>query len=1032
VTSSVFVPVSRQIPPKEMTEDFYISRENPSFSSMRGVPHHSAGLQAASLPSDEDGSGLRSKEELERMIANMTTMDLIGQMSQVDIGKLLYQNSSSSNDGKTIVNQTALDYYIGERGIGSVYSIVESSVIWTAETLRSIAVQIQETAKRYDRPPVIWGIDSIHGANYIYGAIVTPQPINLAATFNASVPFIAGRLASRDTRAAGLNWIFSPLIGLALEPRWSRFYETFGEDPYVVGVMASNLIQGIQYYNSNASRCNGTDALNGIPSRAAACAKHFLGYSKPQNGRDRSPSWIPTRHLYQYFVPPWKRVVHPDTNVLTVMESYTETDGVPMVANKATLNYLLRQRLNFSGVLLTDFDEIEHLFSWHHVAKNGTDAVSYALSQGSVDVSMIPWNAELFADGIQSGLQSKVLTVERLRESVFRVLDLKDKLRMFDETLEIYDPSMELIGTDEGAALDMIHQSLVLVKNDGGLLPLSTSFPINRLLNILVTGPTANSRIYQSGGWTYHWESAPNENVFTYGTTVLDAFSRHPAYNVTFACGTDIIGKPCEENESISQAVEASQWVDVVIICVGEESYAEKPGDLVRDDLHLPDGQYELVESIASHLKDETKMLLVYFGGRPRLLGPMVDNVDAIVIGFLPGPGAGDGLLDVVSGDVNPSGRLPITYPAVNGGGFPYFHSVSDQCVVGDGQHPFYEYNKCAVQWPFGHGLSYTTFEYSGLTATSSMDRFDRNLHVSVTVTNTGTVAGAESVLFFTFDEYRRTTPEYKRLRAFHKVFLQPNEEIIVNVTISADELRFVGPHDDHHFVTDPLMTFWVGVGSSTDCRSSSSDVTNDSLCVYFSEDNVGNSLESIDSSHYVGVCDSACSIWINESPCASYFSLTFESCLSKCTSINEYSNKASDMVRDGWGWDYVSCIESVTVGFQRSSFDPKSHCWKMTALCRDIFRTDKMDEYGMGPLDNSSIAFPPLSYILALLAGLVSSLFFMYSLRKRSGLGQVPRPSDHHDNDDPGCAPYHRLEESDQEKDRQLIEDTMSLLGLD
>jgi beta-glucosidase len=1014
-----------------MTEEYYLSRGDPRFSSMRGVSLHSGGMQAAALSSDEGGSHGRYKEELELMVRNMTIMDLIGQMSQLNIGKLLYENASSSDDGSTIVNQTALDYYIGEQGIGSVYSTVEGRVLWTAERYRSIAVQIQETAKRYDRPPVIWGLDSIHGANFVHGAIVTPQPINLAATFNASVPFAAGLLASRDTRAAGLNWIFSPLVGLGLEPRWSRIYETFGEDPHVVGVMASNLIQGIQYYNSSASGLNGTIALNGTPSRAAACAKHFLGYSKPQNGRDRNPSWIPTRHLYQYFVPPWKRVLHQDTNVLSVMESYTEIDGVPMVANKATLNYLLRQRLNFSGVLLTDFQEIEHLFSWHHVAKNGIDAVSYALSHGSVDVSMIPLNFDEFVDGIQSGLQSKVLTVQRLRESVLRMLDLKDKLRMFDETLGIYDPNMELIGTDEDAALDMIHQSLVLVKNDG-LLPLSTSFPLNRPLNILVTGPTANSRTYQSGGWTSHWEGAPNENAFTYGSTVLDAFSRHPAYNVTFACGTDIMGKPCETTQSISQAVHASQWVDVVIICVGEEPYAEKPGDLLQDDLHLPDGQYELVESIASHRKNETKLLLVYFGGRPRLLNPMVHNVDAIVVGFLPGPSAGDGLLDVVSGKVNPSGRLPITYPAFNGGGFPYFHSVSDLCVVGEGKRPIFDYSECAVQWPFGHGLSYTAFQYSSLTATSSVDRFDKNIHVSVTVTNTGTLAGADSVLFFTFDEYRRSTPEHKRLRAFQKVFLEPDEKTIVNVTISADELRFVGPHDDHHYVIDPVMTFWVGVGSSTDCRSSSSDVANNSMCVYFGDDTVGKSHENLCSSDYVGACDTACSIWVNESPCASYFGLTFESCWSMCTSINDYSNVASDMVRDGWGWNYVNCIESVTVGFQRGSFDPKSHCWKMTTFCRDIFRTEKMDEYGVGPLDNASIAYPPLSYILALLAGLASTLFFMYNLRKRSNVEHASVPCDHRGTDEPGGAPYHRLEDSDLVKDRQLIEDTMSLLGLD
>jgi beta-glucosidase len=980
--------------------------------------------------------------DIEEMLQNMSKSDLIGQMAQIDICKLLYANASTAvsyDDIHSIVNASALEYYIGTLGVGSVYNFIESNVNvpWTVQTYRSVALQIQNMARQYGRPPVLWGLDSIHGANFIYGATVTPQPLNLAATFNVSAVYETGRLSSRDTRAAGVQWIFTPLIGLAVEPRWSRLYETFGEDPYLVGVMASNMIQGIQYDddvddlsndndNNRSESHPGSNASN-IPSRAAACAKHYIGYSKPNNGRDRSPSWIPTRHLFQYFVPPWQRVI--TEGVQSIMASYTEVDGVPMVGNAFTLNTLLRQRMNFSGVVLTDFQEMEHLLTWHHTAKNLSDAVSYAVSESSVDMSMIPFNVDNFVTGVTDGLHSNRFTMLRLRESVRRILQLKMQLRMFDEVINMdNNANIDRIGTDEVAVLDTVHQSIILVENRNDALPLVLP-PLdhlhdNRRLNILITGPTSNSRIYQSGGWNGHWEGAPNEEWFTYGSTVYNAFNGRATYNVTYACGVDIMGQNCTASSSIAEAEHASQFVDVVIICIGEEAYAEKPGDLVQDDLHLPHGQYNLVEAIASHSKPNSKVVLIYFGGRPRLLDSIVDLVDAILIGFLPGPSAGDAIVNIMSGQVNPSGRLPITYPSSNIGGYPYYHTLSDQCIVGDGISPHYEYSPCKIQWAFGHGLSYTTFQYNDLV----VQRQDNSLHpddsidVSVRVKNIGDVAGAETVLVFTFDEYRRTTPEYKRLRAFQKVLLQPNDEVWVNVSIPVDDLRFVGPHDDHHYVSDPDMSYWIGIGPATDCRIEPEH----SMCTYVAAARQESTSKSI------GACDAACDVWMKQSGCSEHFLMTYESCINMCTSINEQPLDSSSMVREGWGWNYVNCIESVVVGLHRQGPVTKmNECWKMTTLCRDVFHSQHLDEYGVGPMQSHFVSTLPLSYILALIAALISTSFICYSFKREAQTDRQQPTLVNHPTEETDDLNYQPLEDTEKEREREFIESTMSLLGL-
>ena len=945
------------------------------------------------------------EDRIEKILRAMDFSAMMGQLSQLDVSILLepdpnHPSQHQSNTPSALrVNQTALHYYIGELGVGSVLNTVDN-IPWSARDYRRVMLQIQAVAQNYSRPPVIWGLDSVHGANFIHGATLAPQPINIAATFNVSVAYEAGKLASRDTRAGGLNWLFSPLLGLALQPRWSRVYETFGEDPLVVGSMATRMIQGIQ----RPERANST----ALPSRAAACAKHFVGYSMPRTGHDRSPAWIPTRHLYQYFVPPWKMAVQ-EAGVLSVMESYSETDGVPMASNPATLNYLLRQRLDFQGVLLTDYEEIRNLHNWHHVAINDSEATIHALRETSIDMSMIPWDAEGFREGIQSGMQAGAFAQDRIRQSAKRVLQLKQALFMFDEKLTMEDPNLDLVGGDEELGLDMVRQSIVLAKNENHILPLSSSLR----LRVHVTGPTANSRVYQSGGWSYQWSGAPDESWFTYGSTVTEALSSE--WNVSHTCGTDILGEECEP-QSVAKAVEAAKDAQVVFVCVGEEAYTEKPGDIRS--LSLPQGQYDLVDALSS--ETDTPIVLVYFGGRPRLLNKMVEQADAVLLGFLPGPSAGDALVEIVSGRVNPSARLPITYPlADDGGGSPYFQTLSSQCTAGEGPLPHKSYVPCDVQWPFGHGLSYTSFAYSDLVASGSIGK---DWQVSVKVKNTGGVAGAEAVLFFTFVDARSTTPEYKRLRAFDKVYLEPDQETVVTQTIAAADLRFVGPHDDRHYILDPNMTFWIGVGASTDCRRNGAD--NDDLCVHVGPPKKES--KTTGEIAYIGACEAACDVW-GQSGCSNHVGLSQYSCLKMCTSVNDHPAAAMDLRKEGWGWNYVNCLESVVTGIKRQEqLHDTDQCFKMTTLCRDIFRSGQMDEFGAGPRvrEVGSHGQPPVSYALALLSGLLSSLLIMYAI-----MGPSSRPAhpDEAVEDHTLFAPYRLLQDDEADEADETHMDSTS-----
>jgi beta-glucosidase len=537
-------------------------------------------MNKRNLGKDRHRRAISIDEEVEALVEgwmnHLSIADKVGQMSQIDLPALLKDDDDSgSSRHRKVLDEEKVQYYIGQRGIGSVLNTVPE-VPWNVTDYREAVALIQRVAREHQRPLVLYGLDSVHGANYIHGAIWTPQPINIAATFNESFAWQAGQIAARDTMAAGIPWLFSPLVGITWSSKWARVYETFGEDPYLVGVMARAMIEGIQSLDNigtSTDRSTIKSSYGGIPfiSSASACAKHFIGYSLPRNGHDRSPSWIPTRHLYQYFVPSWKMAIHGTSSnsdaiiddlgkrpVDTIMESYTETDGVPNVANRDTTQYLLRQRLEFEGVLVTDYNEIRNLYEWHRIVSSYRETAVTSLRESSVDISMIPYEVDDFIvpilgdDTFNGALDTHQLSLDRIDESVRRILFLKAKLNLLppmgDTSVlpndgELHnDPRVKLVGSDVDTVLTMAHQSIILVENHNSTLPIIARQPPfrNRFLSdlnnskgiiakqqsfdnntipftpivradqesrikILVTGPAANSLRVQAGGWSGQW-----------------------------------------------------------------------------------------------------------------------------------------------------------------------------------------------------------------------------------------------------------------------------------------------------------------------------------------------------------------------------------------------------------------------------------------------------------------------------------------------------------------------------------------------
>jgi beta-glucosidase len=709
-------------------------------------------------------------KELEDLLKRMTLEEKVGQMTQLEIGMI---TTGSGNDIK--VDPAKLEKAVVKYGVGSILNVKEHAL--SVDKWHEILGQIHEASQRTRlKIPVIYGIDTIHGANYIQGATLFPQEIGMAATWNPVLMQRGAEVAAAETRAAGIPWTFSPVLDLGRSPLWPRFWETFGEDPYLASVMGAAFVRGIE----------GTDLSSS--TKIASSLKHYMGYSFPLTGRDRTPAWIPENYLREYFLPPFAAAVK--AGARTVMVNSGEINGVPGHTNHHVLTDILRTELGFKGFVVSDWEDIKKLVTIWKTAATEKEATRLAVMAG-VDMSMVPSDYS-FSDLLIQLAKEGAVPQKRIDDAVRNILRVKYDLGLFERGMP--DPALKAnFAKPESTqlSLEAARESITLLKNEGGVLPL------NKDQKILVTGPTADSLISLNNGWTYVWQG---NNAALYPKdkpTILAAMRAKGGANVTYVPGATL-----DKEVDINAAVTAARAADVVVVCIGEGSYAETPGNIT--DLTLSDAQLKLTQEIQRAGKP---VVLVLVEGRPRIINRIVDGARGIVMAYNPSNEGGTAIADVLFGDYNPNGKLPFTYPRTPNGLITYDHKLFETEETNFGNAAF------SPQFEFGSGLSYTTFSYSNLQVSPATVPANGQVKVTVNVTNTGKRAGKETVILYVRDVVASVTPAGKRVRRFAKVYLEPGQSRTLSFTLRRDDMSFIGV--DNKSKVEP-GDFDVLVGSLT------------------------------------------------------------------------------------------------------------------------------------------------------------------------------------------------------------------------
>jgi beta-glucosidase len=720
------------------------------------------------------------------LVARMTLEEKVGQMTQLAIGMV-----TTGSDQSIRIDPAKLEKAVVRYGVGSVLNVGGQAL--NVDAWHEIIRQIQEAAGRTRlKIPVIYGIDTIHGANYVRGSTLFPQQLGMAATWNPELMQRSQELAASETRAAGLPWSFSPVLDVGRQPLWPRFYETFGEDPYLATVMGVAFVRGLEGDDLSAN------------TSVASSLKHYVGYSQPLNGRDRTPAWIPENYLREYFLPPFAAAVK--AGARTVMVNSAEVNGVPGHVNRHLLIDVLRGELDFKGVVVSDWQDIKKLVTQWKVAADEKEATRLSIMAG-IDMSMVP-NDYSFADHLVALVKEGSVPLSRIDEAVRRILLVKFELGLFERPGP--DASLKSnvgLNSSRDVALQAARESLVLLKNSGDLLPLA------RDRKVLVTGPTADSLISLNNGWTYVWQGSEESLYPTDRPTILRALEGklganlryEPGTRITRPPGSDAHGTPTDLNEEVDipAAVRAARDADVVVLCLGEGSYSETPGNIT--DLNLPDPQLRLAEAIQATGKP---VVLVLVEGRPRIINRIAEKSQAILLALNPGNEGGVAVADVLFGDYNPSGRLPFTYPRTPNGLITYDHKLFETEATSFGNMAF------NPQFEFGHGLSYTTYAYSDLRVERRQVPWNGQTRVGVTVRNTGRRAGKETVILYVRDVVASLTPPGRRVRRFARVYLEPGQSRTLSFTLRPEDLSFVGA--DNRTTVEP-GDFDVLVGGLTE-----------------------------------------------------------------------------------------------------------------------------------------------------------------------------------------------------------------------
>jgi beta-glucosidase len=729
--------------------------------------------QKPAIPRD---AALEAK--VEKKLASMTLDEKIGQMLELNFDVM---GKMAVSDGKRqwVLNETMLDTIISKYKIGSILNAPGTKAATVKQWQEWIGL-IQEKSMKYIGIPDVYGLDQNHGVTYTQAGTLFPQPINLAASFNTELAFSGAQITAYESRASNCPWVYNPVLDLGRDPRWPRIWESFGEDPIVNARMAEAEIKGYQ----------GDDPNHLGRYNVATSVKHYFAYGAPFTGKDRTPAYVSPQMLREKYFEPFKAAIQ--AGALTIMVNSGSINGMPVHASYEYLTKWLKEDLQWDGMIVTDWADINNLFSREHVAKDKKDAIRLAINAG-VDMSMDPYSVD-FCILLKELVTEGKVSMARIDDAVRRILRLKYRLNLFDQP-NTGGKGYEKFGSKEHAekALRAAEETEVLLKNEGNILPLSKEMNVNgNSVNrkILLTGPNANQMRCLNGGWSYTWQGSNAEDLSESYNTIYEALcNKYGKENVTLEQGVTYNerGQYWEENApQIEKAVTAAKECDVIIACIGENSYCETPGNLT--DLWLSENQRNLVKELA---KTGKPIVLVLNEGRPRLVSDIEPLCKAVVNILLPGNYGGDALANLLAGDANFSAKMPYTYPREINSLNNYDYKVSEEVGTMAGA---YNYDaKVSLLWPFGYGLSYTTYEYANLKVDKTQFTADDVLTVSVDVKNTGNRAGKESVLLYSSDLVASLTPDNRRLRQFTKIELQPGETKTVTFKLKAKELAFVG-----------------------------------------------------------------------------------------------------------------------------------------------------------------------------------------------------------------------------------------------
>jgi beta-glucosidase len=708
-------------------------------------------------------------QKVKELLSKMSLEEKVGQMTQVNLNMILkggYDNNDGSVD-TALLRKAVVDYKVGSilNAINHAYSV---------GTWHNIIKQIQDVATRKtpNKIPVLYGIDAIHGVTFTLNSTLMPQSIGLGATRNIDIARMGGELTAKETRASGIRWNFAPVLDVGRMPLWPRFGETYGEDVFLAKEMGVASIKGME----------GNGDLTG-PTRVASCMKHYLGYSVPASGKDRTPAYIPERQLREYFLPPFAEAVKAGSH--TIMINSGEINGIPVHGNKYLLTDVLRTELGFKGVAVSDWEDIIRLYEKHKVASTPKEAVRMGVMAG-IDMSMVPNDYSFYTLLIELVKENSV-PMSRIDEAAGRILKLKYQVGLFDNAY----PEPEAVknfGMPEykAIALDAARESMTLLKNEGNVLPL----PKDK--KVLVVGPGAKSITSLNGAWSYSWQGTDAKWYPDTAATIYNAIKSKIGANALYMRGT----KFDKRDFDMDKAADLAKTVDYVVVCIGEDAYAESPG--VIDELDLPEVQQKLVRAMINSGKP---VILVITEGRPRIIREIEPDVKGIIMAYVPGSQGHNAIADVLFGDYNPSGKLPFTYPKYSGDLVLYDNKLSERITeLAPGKMGMGGYKP---QWPFGFGMSYTKFEYSNLQLSSTTLKGDGTLKVSIDVKNVGQRAGKEAVELYTRDHFASVTPSTRRLRKFTKISLNPGEMKTVTFELTKKDLAFIGL-DEKTFVTEP------------------------------------------------------------------------------------------------------------------------------------------------------------------------------------------------------------------------------------